>query len=805
MEFLSNFSTTTIVISTAVLAVTIAFTMGAFFSKNRFPVEGRTILLTGSTEGMGRAAALQLAAKGANLILIARNVGRLEEILADCKAAALNPGTQRFTYISADISKPNWAEPVLAEAMAWNGGHSPDIIWAIAGMSIPLLWADPEVDAIAACRRQMDVNFFGAAELSRAALREWLAPENKRGKGAEPKQLVFTASVLAWFPIVGYSTYSPSKWALRSLADTLAMELRLYPENPVEVHVVYPATIKSPGLVNENKTKPAVTQMLEQEEPEVEAEDVASRAIAGLQRGETNVPVSFLGNLMRLACLGGGPRNNWVTDTIGSWFLPIIYFFVLIDMHGKIDKWVKKHGQPIQETRQARYALRVALPESPSELGGSPTMNGIMRPTRGGRPNKVVKNSAVQGTPARGRGRPPAHVSQLQQSSPEEVRHPEYDEGAIMNELNAAAAAAAAAAAISVAENAEMGEAEAEADMEDDDQDLHHQQHHNQTDHMDLNTAANILANGGSITSGGQLTPSADHQQHQMQQHHQPTASMGGPSPHHMDQHNQNLDPSFVRTTEELARDSGYGQLNVESALAKRLAREPGLRIAQQRRPDQQLNLQRRSNVEALFAHIAGELAPSACKNCHKGHGPWTSCVVVDGQMCGSCANCWFNASGARCSFHETRNPQAQHQPVPLMSTPSAPPSDPNASYMVHAPPPSQPQLAQPALPATPAHNATLAALGHQGSNDPVVRYTVERAMAEVRTADRRTRQIMMIEIAAKQLALQIVEYEESNGNGPNGQQQPQQQQQQVLHGGHNGQQAQNGGHQDGAGNGVAS
>jgi hypothetical protein len=90
----------------------------------------------------------------------------------------------------------------------------------------------------------------------------------------------------------------------------------------------------------------------------------------------------------------------------------------------------------------------------------------------------------------------------------------------------------------------------------------------------------------------------------------------------------------------------------VESALAKRLAREPGLRHAQQRRPEQSLNLGRRSNVEALFAQIAGTQAPHPCKNCHKGHGPWTSCVVVEGQMCGSCANCWFNASGSRCSFH---------------------------------------------------------------------------------------------------------------------------------------------------------
>jgi hypothetical protein len=71
-----------------------------------------------------------------------------------------------------------------------------------------------------------------------------------------------------------------------------------------------------------------------------------------------------------------------------------------------------------------------------------------------------------------------------------------------------------------------------------------------------------------------------------------------------------------------------------------------------QRRDEQQLNLKRRSNVEALLAHVSGIITASPCTNCHKGHGPWTSCVVVDGQMCGSCSNCWYNASGARCSFH---------------------------------------------------------------------------------------------------------------------------------------------------------
>ncbi|CAK7269245.1 hypothetical protein SEPCBS119000_003471 [Sporothrix epigloea] len=119
--------------------------------------------------------------------------------------------------------------------------------------------------------------------------------------------------------------------------------------------------------------------------------------------------------------------------------------------------------------------------------------------------------------------------------------------------------------------------------------------------------------------------------------------------------------PESPPNTCELAYDSGYRHIAVESALSRRLARVPGIRLAHQRRPGQQLNLGRRSNVEALFAHIAGKEVAVPCKNCHKGHGPWTTCVTVDGQMCGSCANCWFNASGARCSFHEAKTTMFGH------------------------------------------------------------------------------------------------------------------------------------------------
>ncbi|KAK4211975.1 hypothetical protein QBC37DRAFT_441753 [Rhypophila decipiens] len=322
--------------------------MGLFSStKNHMPVEGKTVLITGASEGMGLSASIQLSQKGANIILVSRNVGRLEEALLKVKSAAKSPSTQKFTYISADVSEPDYAGAVIAEAIAWNGGSAPDIVWCVAGLSTPLLWVEDD-NALAAARRNMDVNYFGAAEMSRAILREWLSPENKPDPSnkAEPKHVIFTASVLALFAVVGYAPYTPSKWALRGLADTLAMELSLYPDHPVKVHVVYPATITSPGFERENKTKPEITVELEKEEPPETPDTVAQRSIEGLERGEYYVTISFLGRLMRCGIMGGSPRNNWFFDTVLGWFIPVVYYFVLRSMNAQIVRFARRNGHP---------------------------------------------------------------------------------------------------------------------------------------------------------------------------------------------------------------------------------------------------------------------------------------------------------------------------------------------------------------------------------------------------------------------------------------------------------------------------
>lgn len=114
---------------------------------------------------------------------------------------------------------------------------------------------------------------------------------------------------------------------------------------------------------------------------------------------------------------------------------------------------------------------------------------------------------------------------------------------------------------------------------------------------------------------------------------------------------NQTTNPP-TRTAGDVALGIYGDSIKIDSALCKKLACEEALRDPGQRRTGQKLNMERRSNVEAMLAHVTGVQVARPCKNCHKGHGPWNQCVVYDGQMCGSCTNCWFNASGARCTFH---------------------------------------------------------------------------------------------------------------------------------------------------------
>ena len=167
-------------------------------------------VVTGASKGIGRAISLQLAEKGADLFLIARN----REDLESCRAACLErrPGIRVWIH-SADLSRK---EEVSAAAAACKELSLPvDILVNNAGVFIPGA-VHEEPDGI--LEKMIDTNLYSAYHLTRGLLPNMLA----RGSG-HIFNICSTASIYA-YPNGG--SYSISKFALLGFSKVLREELK---------------------------------------------------------------------------------------------------------------------------------------------------------------------------------------------------------------------------------------------------------------------------------------------------------------------------------------------------------------------------------------------------------------------------------------------------------------------------------------------------------------------------------------------------------------------------------------------------
>ncbi|KAI4858883.1 hypothetical protein F4820DRAFT_441432 [Hypoxylon rubiginosum] len=135
---------------------------------------------------------------------------------------------------------------------------------------------------------------------------------------------------------------STSKFALRALADALVMEVRLYPDVPIEVHFIMPNYITTAGYDRENETKPEVTVQLEGADKPQDPDTVVRLSIAGIEKGRYFITTSFVRDLMRWSAMGNSPRDNWFVDTLMGLVLPFIMIFIVWDMHWWTKCWWTK-------------------------------------------------------------------------------------------------------------------------------------------------------------------------------------------------------------------------------------------------------------------------------------------------------------------------------------------------------------------------------------------------------------------------------------------------------------------------------
>ncbi len=172
-------------------------------------VAGRTVVITGSSSGIGAQAARQLAGRGALVCLLARRADELERVRADIEDA----GGRAWIY-PVDLADPAACDDVAAQLL---GDHPViDALVNNAGRSIRRPIRE-SLDRMHDHERVMAINYFGAVRLTTALLPRFL----DQGHG----HVTFSSTMSTQLPVPLFSAYLASKSALESYARSLTAEL----------------------------------------------------------------------------------------------------------------------------------------------------------------------------------------------------------------------------------------------------------------------------------------------------------------------------------------------------------------------------------------------------------------------------------------------------------------------------------------------------------------------------------------------------------------------------------------------------
>jgi uncharacterized protein len=193
-------------------------------------LKGKTVLVTGASSGIGRAAAVELARRGADLVIGARRAEALETVAAECRALGV-----ACTAVAADVTNRDDCARLVAAAPRI------DVLINNAGFAV--------FDAIESAKPEdleamMETDYFGTVWCTQAVLPQMLA----RGKGA----IVNVASIAG---IMGYARmggYCATKFAVIGFSEALRDEVI---GRGVRIAVVCPGTTNTDFFVKAERGK----------------------------------------------------------------------------------------------------------------------------------------------------------------------------------------------------------------------------------------------------------------------------------------------------------------------------------------------------------------------------------------------------------------------------------------------------------------------------------------------------------------------------------------------------------------------
>ena len=167
----------------------------------------KVVIITGASSGIGRACAIEMASRGANLVLAARQYVTLCEL-----TATLEKQYQiKAVAVQADVSREEDCQFLIKQAMLTFSRI--DVLINNAGLSMRALFTDLDLSVL---KNLMDVNFWGTVYCSKFAL-----PEILKTKGT----IVGVSSIAGYRGLPGRTGYSASKFAMNGFMEALRTEL----------------------------------------------------------------------------------------------------------------------------------------------------------------------------------------------------------------------------------------------------------------------------------------------------------------------------------------------------------------------------------------------------------------------------------------------------------------------------------------------------------------------------------------------------------------------------------------------------
>jgi 3-dehydrosphinganine reductase len=219
----------------------------------------------------------------------------------------------------------------------------PSTLFCVAGRAADDLgfFADITTDQIHSCFQK---NYFSSAYITHAVLQRWL---EQPPDPAIVRHIVFTASTAAFVALPGYVAYTPTKTALRALADTLRLEVLLYKEQQtIQVHCSYPNTILGDSFTEEQEKKPELCKVLEgSEDPQsgLTPEAVAKGIIAGVDRGDHCITFDFETHLLLNNMRGPSVPNTFIWDWLLGFIASLVWPFFRRSWDRKTVQYGSKH------------------------------------------------------------------------------------------------------------------------------------------------------------------------------------------------------------------------------------------------------------------------------------------------------------------------------------------------------------------------------------------------------------------------------------------------------------------------------